>query len=63
MGFEYQVTYIGMDQAGHTEIHAGGTESPGKLIVFLEERGAHMIRAEDVKTGEVVYDDGAFPGQ
>lgn len=46
---EFEITYIGMDGAEHTESHIGNRESLARLVTFLEERGAHCIFIEPIE--------------
>ena len=43
----YEISYIGMDGISHTETHVGDEVSKNRVVVFIEERGAHCISVED----------------
>jgi len=59
---QYTLRYTGMDGLPHTEAHAGNHLSLARIIVFLEERGAHCIVAED-ENEFTIYENGGFVKQ
>lgn len=49
----YEIRYTGMDGVDHTETHVCDLEAKNRLIIFLEERGAHGIRVDEISENDI----------
>lgn len=49
----YEIRYTGWDGLDHNETHQGDAESIQRHITFLEERGAQLIRMDEIRVEDI----------